>query len=73
MFLSIILLPFFGFCISSMFGRLIGKRGSAILTIFFMGCVIMLVAIGFYNVGIQNNIYFVDLGMWVTSGCVKIS
>lgn len=73
MFLSIILLPLFGFCISSMFGRLIGKKGSAILTTSFMGCVILLSVISFYKVGFQNNIYFIDLGMWVTCGCVKIS
>ena len=73
MFLSIILLPFFGFCVSSLFGRFLGKKGSAILTVCFMACVIILSAIGFFYIGIQNNIYFVDLGMWVTSGCVKIS
>ena len=63
MFLSIILLPFFGFCISSVFGRLIGKKGSAILTTSFMACVILLSIISFYKVGFQNNIYFIDLGM----------
>ena len=73
MFLSIVFLPFFGFCISSLFGRFIGKKGSAILTTACMACVIILALIGFYNVGINNNIYFVDLGMWVVSGCVKIS
>jgi NADH:ubiquinone oxidoreductase subunit 5 (subunit L)/multisubunit Na+/H+ antiporter MnhA subunit len=73
MFLSIILLPFVGFCASSLFGRFIGKKGSAVLTISFMACVIILSAINFYYVGLQNNIYFIDLCMWVTSGCVKIS
>jgi small neutral amino acid transporter SnatA (MarC family) len=56
-------LPFFGFCVSSLFGRFIGKKGSALLTVFFMGCVIFLCAISFYFVGIKNNIYFVDFGM----------
>jgi proton-translocating NADH-quinone oxidoreductase chain L len=73
MFLSIILLPFVGFCISSMFGRFIGKKGSAAVTIFFMACVIILSGINFYYVGLKNNIYFIDLCMWVTSGGVKIS
>ena len=63
MFLSIILLPFFAFCISSIFGRFIGKKGSSILTISFMGFVIILSVVSFFNVGIKNDIYFIDLGM----------
>lgn len=73
MFLSIILLPFFGFFISSLFGRSIGKKGSAVITVCLMAFVIILSAIGFYHVGVLNNIYFVDLGGWVTSGCVQIN
>jgi NADH:ubiquinone oxidoreductase subunit 5 (subunit L)/multisubunit Na+/H+ antiporter MnhA subunit len=57
------LLPLFGFCISSLFGRFIGKKGSAIVVIFFMACTIVLSTIGFYYVGLENNIFFIDLGM----------
>jgi len=63
MFLTIIFLPFFSFLILSLFGRFIGKRGSAILSVLFMAFVIILSLFGFYDICIVNNIYFVDLAM----------
>jgi len=66
-------LPFFGFCISSLFGRFIGKKGCAEVVISFMACSILLSTIGFYYVGLQNDIFFIDLGMWVTCGTLKVS
>ena len=47
MFLSIILLPFFGFFVSSLFGRFIGKKGSTLLVVLFMASAIVLSIIGF--------------------------
>lgn len=73
MFLAIIFLPLFGFCIASLFGRYLGKKGSALFTVVLMASVIVLSCFGFYYVSLTNNIYFVDLGMWVTAGIVKIS
>ena len=73
MFLSIILLPFFGFLVSSLFGRFIGRKGSAQLSLFFMLCTVVFSMIAFYHIGITNDTYFVDLGMWITCGCVRVS
>jgi len=63
MFLSIIFMPFFGFLILSLFGRSIGKQGSAVLSVIFMAFVIILSMFGFNSVCFDNNLYFVDLAM----------
>jgi NADH:ubiquinone oxidoreductase subunit 5 (subunit L)/multisubunit Na+/H+ antiporter MnhA subunit len=63
MFLSTILLPFLSFLICSLFGRNIGKVGSSVLSVCFMGVVVVFSLILFYMVNINNNIYFIDLGM----------
>ncbi len=73
MYLSTVFLPFFGFFIASLFGRFIGKQGCAIITVSIMAFVICFSFIGFYNVGLNNDIYFIDFGAWITSGVVKIS
>ncbi len=44
---SIILLPLFSFFVSSLFGRFIGKKGSAIIAVSFMACAIISSLIGF--------------------------
>jgi NADH-ubiquinone oxidoreductase chain 5 len=38
-----------------------------------MACTIVLSTIGFYYVGLENNIFFIDLGMWITCGSLKVS
>jgi NADH:ubiquinone oxidoreductase subunit 5 (subunit L)/multisubunit Na+/H+ antiporter MnhA subunit len=63
MFLSTILFPLFSFFICSLFGRYIGKVGSSLVSVCFMGIATILSMTIFYFVTIQNNVYFVDLGM----------
>jgi len=61
--MSIILLPLFSFFVSSLFGRFIGKKGSAIIAVFFMACAIVLSLISFFYIALRNDCYYVDLGM----------
>lgn len=73
MYLIIIFSPFLGFLSASLFGRLIGPKGSALLT-----CSCLLISlyysfISIVDVGLFGNTVYIELGSWIESGFLQVN
>ncbi|MEZ5669182.1 MAG: NADH-quinone oxidoreductase subunit L [Alphaproteobacteria bacterium] len=73
MYALIVFLPLLGFLIAGAFGRLIGDRGSQIVT-----CGLLLIAAGlswaaFFDIAVGGNPVTYDLGAWISSGNLEIA
>ena len=73
MYLPLIFLPFIGFCITGLFGRSIGSKGSAIITtnclIFSLICSLF----SFYEIGFMQSFVFIKICTWVKSEILLVN
>ena len=73
MYIPLVFLSLIGFCITGLFGRHIGPKGSAIVT---TGCLItsfFLSVFAFYEVGLMGSVVYVRLATWVSSEVLLIN
>ena len=68
----IVFLPLFGFLIAGLFGRLIGARGSEIVTTSLLMVSAVLSWIAFYNVGFGSGTTRVQVATWMASGDLRV-
>lgn len=67
------LLPFFGFCAASLFGRFLGARGAALITSSCVGASFLLACTLFVQVGLGGQPCVVYIYPWVTVGLFDAS
>ena len=73
MYLLIIALPFISFLVSALFGRQIGRKGSAFLTTSCIFLTAFLSTIAFYEVAIAESNCYVEIGTWIDSWSLHAS
>jgi len=73
MYLLIIALPFISFLVSALFGRQIGRKGSAFLTTSCIFFTAFLSTVAFYEVAIAESNCYVEIGTWIDSGSLHAS
>ena len=73
MYISIVFLSLIGFCITGLFGRHIGPKGSAIVTTSCLIFSLLLSIIAFYEVGLMGSFVYIKLGTWVSSEVLLIN
>ena len=72
MYHAIVFLPLIGFLIAGLFGRLIGARGSEIVTTSLLVVSAVLSWIAFFNVGFGSGTTRVQLATWLASGDLRV-
>ncbi len=72
MYSAIVFLPLLGFLIAGGFGRLVGARGSEIVTTSFLMLAALLSWISFFQVGVGHQAAHVDLAPWIISGGLRV-
>lgn len=73
MYLSLLLLPIFGSCVSGFLGRKIGVTGAHVIT---CSCLIMsalLAIVAFYEVGLCGSPVSINIGSWIDSELMDVS
>ena len=71
MYAAIVFLPLVGALLAGIFGKLIGDRGAHLVTCIFMAASMLLGAICFYDVALQQNAQTIQLFTWIESGNLK--
>lgn len=72
MYHAIVFLPLIGFLIAGLFGRLIGARGSEIVTTSLLVVSAILSWIAFFNVGFGSGTTRVQVATWMSSGGLQV-
>ncbi len=72
MYHAIVFLPLIGFLIAGLFGRLIGPRGSEILTTSLLVVSAVLSWIAFFQVGFGHGTTRVQIATWMASGDLRV-
>jgi NADH-ubiquinone oxidoreductase chain 5 len=77
MYLLIITLPLLGSILCGFLGRKLGNFGGPLLTIIFMGIVLILVALGYYEVVLLKSPVYLGgmvngLGSWLSLGWINL-
>ena len=67
MYLLLVALPLFGTIFSGLFGRWLGRKGSAIITIFFVASSFFLSCYSFFTLALNKTIYTLKLNPWITT------
>jgi NADH-ubiquinone oxidoreductase chain 5 len=65
MYLSLVMLPLYGSLFSAGFGRFLGSRGAALLSLGCMGLSCLFSWIAFYEVGLMGSPVYIKLGPWI--------
>ena len=73
MYILLVFLSLIGFCITGLFGRFIGPKGSAIITTSCLIISFFLSAFAFYEVGLMGSPVYVRLATWVSSEVLLIN
>ena len=71
MYAAIVFLPLVGALLAGFFGKIIGDRGAHLVTCIFMAASMLLGAICFYEVALQQNAQTIQLFTWIESGNLK--
>ena len=71
MYAAIVFLPLIGALLAGFFGKIIGDRGAHLVTCIFMAASMLLGAICFYDVALQQNAQTIQLFTWIESGNLK--
>ena len=71
MYAAIVFLPLVGALLAGFFGKIIGDRGAHLVTCIFMAASMLLGAICFYDVALQQNAQTIQLFTWIESGNLK--
>lgn len=72
MYHAIVFLPLIGFLIAGLFGRLIGARGSEIVTTSLLVVSAVLSWIAFFNVGFGSGTTRIQVATWMASGGLQV-
>ena len=72
MFSIIILLPLLNSVFCGLFGRLIGREGSSLLSGLLLSISAIFSYIAFFNTGLGGHTYYLDLLPWISSGLVNV-
>jgi NADH-quinone oxidoreductase subunit L len=72
MYHAIVFLPLIGFLIAGLFGRLIGARGSEIVTTSLLMVAAVLSWVAFFNVGFGAGTTRVQVATWMASGDLRV-
>ncbi|MFY8153977.1 MAG: proton-conducting transporter membrane subunit, partial [Hyphomicrobiales bacterium] len=72
MYHAIVFLPLIGFLIAGLFGRLIGARGSEIVTTSLLIVSAVLSWVAFFNVGFGAGTTRVQVATWMSSGGLQV-
>jgi len=72
MYHAIVFLPLIGFLIAGLFGRLIGARGSEIVTTSLLMVSAVLSWVAFFNVGFGSGTTRVQVATWMASGDLRV-
>jgi NADH-quinone oxidoreductase subunit L len=72
MYHAIVFLPLIGFLIAGLFGRLIGARGSEIVTTSLLMVSAVLSWVAFFNVGFGSGTTRVQVATWLASGDLRV-
>lgn len=73
MYIPLIFLPLAGFCITGLFGRAVGPKGSAIITTSCLVISFFLSLFAFYEVGFMGSPVYIRLSTWVSSEVLLIN
>ena len=71
MYAAIVFLPLVGALLAGFFGKIIGDRGAHLVTCIFMAASMLLGAVCFYDVALQQNAQTIKLFTWIESGNLK--
>ena len=71
MYAAIVFLPLVGALLAGFFGKIIGDRGAHLVTCIFMAASMLLGAICFYDVALQQSAQTIQLFTWIESGNLK--
>ena len=71
MYAAIVFLPLLGAVVAGLFGRIIGDRIAHLVTCGLMAASMLLGAICFYDVALQQNAQTIQLFTWIESGTLK--
>jgi NADH-quinone oxidoreductase subunit L len=72
MYHAIVFLPLIGFLIAGLFGRLIGARGSEIVTTSLLMVSAVLSWVAFFNVGFGSGTTRIQVATWLASGDLRV-
>ncbi len=72
MYISVILLPVFSAFIAGFFGKFIGKRGTVLITLTFLGLSALLSLFIFYEVALCKSIVCFKCFTWISSGSLFV-
>lgn len=73
MYIPLVFLSLIGFCITGLFGRHIGPKGSALITTSCLVISFFLSLFAFYEVGLMRSFVYVRLATWVSSEVLLIN
>lgn len=73
MYIPLIFLPFTGFCITGLFGRAIGPKGTAVVTTSCLVISFFLSLFAFYEVGFMTSPVYIRLSTWASSDVLLIN
>ena len=73
MYLLIVFLPLLGFLSASLFGRVIGSKGSATITTVLLFFTLFLSFSAFFEVGLNQSNVYIEIGTWVKSEILIIN
>ena len=71
MYLSLIILPFFGFCVCSLFGRKVGNNGAKVISSSLVLISFLLSLVLFYDVNVTENFSSFYLWPWFDIGMLE--
>ena len=71
MYAAIVFLPLVGALLAGFFGKIIGDRGAHLVTCILMVVSMLLAAVCFYDVALQQNVQTIKLFTWIESGNLK--
>lgn len=73
MIILIIILPLLGSMLAGLTSNLLGRKGAASLTTFFMILNVILICYIFFQMNINDYVYFIQLPTWIYSEMVQIN
>jgi NADH-ubiquinone oxidoreductase chain 5 len=72
MYVPLVFLSLVGYCITGLFGRHIGPKGSALLTTSCLFTSFLLSLFAFYEVGLMGSFVYIKVASWISSEILHI-
>lgn len=73
MYLPLVFLPLIGFCVTGLFGRFLGSKGSSIVTTSCLCFSLCLSIFAFYEVGLMGSFVYIKLATWINSEILSVN